>query len=174
MRSDSDANKIRRFFEELGRRAKGGGRVYITGGTSAVLIGWRLATVDIDIKLDPEPPGAFEAIRDLKELLNANVELASPDQFIPAIPGWELRSQYICSYNKVDFYHFDFYSQALSKIERGHQRDNFDVNQMLARELINKQELGKFFQQIEPLLVRYPHINPVEFRKKVEVFIHAV
>jgi len=174
MRSDSDAKKIKRFFEELGKRARGAGRVYITGGTSAVLIGWRLATVDIDIKLDPEPPGAFEAIRDLKEILNANVELASPDQFIPALPGWELRSQYICSYNKVDFYHYDFYSQALSKIERGHQRDIFDVNQMLASKLINSKRLWELFQQIEPLLIRYPHINPEEFRKKVEGIIHAV
>lgn len=54
-RSLVDAERIVRLMEGIGRRATGPGRVYLVGGSSAVLVGWRDATVDADIKLDPEP-----------------------------------------------------------------------------------------------------------------------
>src|SRR5262245_7077242 len=76
VRSTADADRIRRFIEELGRRAAGPGRVYLTGGGTAVLFGWRNTTVDVDLKLDPEPPGVFDAILRLKDELDVNVELA--------------------------------------------------------------------------------------------------
>ena len=56
------------------------------GGCTAVSVGWRTNTIDIDLALDPKPPGAFEAIRILKEELDVNVELASPADFIPPLP----------------------------------------------------------------------------------------
>jgi hypothetical protein len=46
----------------LVREARGSGSIYFTGGASALLIGWRSSTVDIDIRLDPEPPGIFQAL----------------------------------------------------------------------------------------------------------------
>ena len=78
-------------MEAFGREATGPGRVYLTGGSTAVLEGWREATVDVDLKLDPEPAGAFEAIAHLKDTLDINVELAAPDQFVPPLPGWQLQ-----------------------------------------------------------------------------------
>jgi hypothetical protein len=36
--------------------------VYLVGEATAVLHGWRATTVDIDLKMEPEPPGACEAI----------------------------------------------------------------------------------------------------------------
>jgi hypothetical protein len=36
----------------------------------------------------------------------------------------------------VAFYHYDFYSQALAKIERGHSQDRVDVAAILARRLV--------------------------------------
>lgn len=74
MRREVDAAKVRALIEEIGRRAKGAGNVYFTGGATAVLEGWRATTVDIDLKLDPEPAGIFQAIADLKEELEINVE----------------------------------------------------------------------------------------------------
>ena len=56
MRSLTDADKVMRLMRELGRGVRGPGRVYLTGGASAVLIGWRTMTVDADLKLEPEPP----------------------------------------------------------------------------------------------------------------------
>ena len=71
-------------MQELAKAAKSPGKVYFTGGATALLLGFREQTIDIDLKLDPEPKGAFEAIAVLKDQLNLNVELASPDDFIPA------------------------------------------------------------------------------------------
>lgn len=97
--------------------------MYMVGGSSAVLLGWRRATVDVDLKLDPEPPGAFDAIARAKDALEINVELAAPDDFIPALPGWRDRSPFIIRHGPVDFFHYDFYGQVLAKIERAHSHD---------------------------------------------------
>ena len=63
--SPDDAN--RRMVEELAAKARGPGNVYFTGGATALLLGLREQTIDVDIKLDPEPAGVFEAIADLKK-----------------------------------------------------------------------------------------------------------
>ena len=62
--------------------------MYLTGGATAVLIGWRESTIDVDIKLVPETDELLREIPSLKERLQINVELASPDQFIPVREGW--------------------------------------------------------------------------------------
>ena len=103
MRNDIQENLVHKIFRSLADYAKGPGCIYITGGTSAVLLGWRKSTIDIDLKLMPEPMGIFEAIREVKNSLNVNIELASPDDFIPALPGWQRRSVYISTYNGVEF-----------------------------------------------------------------------
>jgi len=60
--ADSDKAKLEEFMEALGQRVKGPGTIYLTGGASALLFGWRAKTIDVDIKADPEPRGLFEAI----------------------------------------------------------------------------------------------------------------
>jgi hypothetical protein len=66
MRSTVDPQKIEQLMKALGREAHGTGSIYFTGGASALLMGWRSSTVDIDIRLDSEPPGIFQAIAKLK------------------------------------------------------------------------------------------------------------
>jgi len=88
MRANVDAQKLERLMQILGKEAQGSGTIYFTGGASALLVGWRNSTVDVDIRLDPEPPGIFQAIAKLKKELNINIELASPQDFLPPIPGW--------------------------------------------------------------------------------------
>jgi len=65
------------------------------GGTSAVLVGWRATTIDVDLVFRPESDAMLRAIPMLKERLQLNVELASPDLFIPVPQGWEQRSPVI-------------------------------------------------------------------------------
>ena len=86
MRSNVDSQKIEQLMKALGREAHASGCIYFTGGTSALLIGWRSSTVDIDIRLDPEPLGIFQAITKLKQELDINIELASPQDFLPPLP----------------------------------------------------------------------------------------
>lgn len=154
-------------MRRLGSASQGPGSVYMVGGSSAVLIGWRSTTVDVDLKLDPEPPGAFDAIARAKDALNVNVELAAPDDFIPALPSWRDRSPFIVREGPVDFFHYDFYGQALAKIERGHAQDLEDVTAMHRRGLVRPAELSALFDRIEGDLVRYPAIDPPSFREKV-------
>lgn len=159
MRAPADPRKIREFLERLGERSAGPGRVYLTGGASALLEGWRASTVDIDLKLDPEPRGVFEAIASLKNELDVNVELAAPDQFLPALPDWRTRSSFIVRHGEVDFFHYDFRAQALSKLARGYDRDIDDVLHMLSRGLVTKRALLDAFAAIEESLVRYPALD---------------
>jgi hypothetical protein len=106
MRAETDAAKLMAFMAELGNRVRGPGRIYFAGGATAILHGWRSATIDVDLKPDPEPPGLFEALTVLKDELDINVELA-PDQFIPALPGWRERSLSIARHGQIEFFHYD-------------------------------------------------------------------
>jgi hypothetical protein len=158
-------------MEELAAAARSPGKVYLTGGATALLLGFREQTVDIDVKLDPEPQGAFEAIAVLKDKLNLNVELASPADFIPPAEDWRERSRYIDRIGPVEFYHYDFSLQALSKLERGHAKDLEDVTNLLRAGCVTTDELRRRFSQIEPKLLRYPALNADEFKRKVEKFL---
>lgn len=169
MREEADRPKILQLIAELGKHAKGPGRVYLVGGSSIVLLeNGRKTTIDVDLKLDPEPPGIFQAIATVKDSLGVNVELAAPDQFIPALPGWRERSRFIDSVGEVEFYHYDFYSQALAKLERGHDRDLRDVDFLIAHGLIDPTRLLEYFETIESELIRFPSVNPGHFRHAVK------
>jgi hypothetical protein len=152
-------------MRELGGEAERDLRLYFTGGATAVLLGWRSSTLDVDIKVDPESDRVSRAIPRVKERLEINIELAAPDQFIPEVPGWEERSAFIAREGRLSFYHYDFYAQALSKIQRGHSQDRGDVSEMLDRGLVDRQELRRRFAQIEPQLYRFPAIDPAAFRR---------
>jgi hypothetical protein len=87
MRELADATRIEQFMHELGRAVRVEGRVYFTGGATAVLHGWRATTIDVDIKLIPDRDEILREIPRLKEALNLNVELAAPSDFIPCLEG---------------------------------------------------------------------------------------
>jgi hypothetical protein len=168
MRKVADENRIRRFMRALGAEAHAPARAYLTGGATAVLLGWRPSTIDVDIRIIPESDQLYRAIPALKDSLEINVELASPADFIPELPGWEERCMFVCQENRLSFYHYDFYAQALAKIERGHTQDVADVQEMILRHLIDPPAALSHFQAIEPRLYLYPAIDPPAFRRSVE------
>jgi hypothetical protein len=168
MRALTDAGRIRQFMEAFGRAARAEARVYFTGGVSAVLLGWRKATIDADIRIVPDRDELFRALPRLKEQLGVNVELASPPDFVPELPGWQERSPFIAREGLVSFYHFDFYSQALAKIERGHVQDRTDVRSMLDAGLIEPGRLRELYAAVEDRLHRYPAIDPTTLRRRLE------
>ncbi len=170
MRAETDKAKLLAFMSALGARVRSEGAIYLTGGATALLHNWRSMTIDIDIKPDPEPAGLFEAIALLKEELDINVEIASPDHFIPPLPGWRERSLFIAQHGQLRFFHYDPYGQALSKLQRRHDRDLRDVESMLRSGLIAVQRLKEFFVQIEPGLIRYPAVDAKSFRAVVLQF----
>lgn len=106
MRALADADRVRRFMRALGEAADAPARVYLTGGATAVLLGWRQSTIDVDIRIEPDRDAIFRAIARLKDELQINVELASPADFIPVKEGWEDRSPFIATEGPLTFHHF--------------------------------------------------------------------
>src|SRR5918995_1436252 len=168
MRPPVDAERIREFARRLGRVAASRTRIYLTGGATAVLEGWRASTVDVDVRFEPESDALLRELPALKERLGINVELASPPDFIPELPGWRERSPLVFRDGNLDVHHYDPYSQALSKIERGFAHDLADVQQMLGSGLVDPDRLRQLFEAIESQLYRYPAIDPAAFRRKVQ------
>ena len=154
-------------MRELGARVRSSSRVYFAGGTCAVLLGWRVTTIDVDVKLEPVTEDVLRAFPELKDSLRLNVELESPDLFIPELPGWRERNRFIQREGVLEFFHFDFCSQVLAKIERGHDLDREDVREAINSGLVNREELVRLFDAIEPEMHRYPAIEPVSFRANV-------
>lgn len=171
MRRPVDATQVRRLLAELGRRASGPGRIYLVGGATALLYGWRESTVDVDLDLDPEPAGIFEAIAELKNELDLNIELASPGQFLPSLPGWRERSPHIARHGQIDFFHYDLRAQALAKLARAHERDRLDVAAMLERGLVERSELLADLEAIRPELPRFPALDARAFEARVRSFL---
>ena len=173
MRELASKQKIVEFMRLFGRAAHTECRVYFTGGTTAVLMGWRDTTVDVDLRFDPELDEMFRAIPEIKEQLQMNIELAAPSDFIPPLPGWQDRCQYIGREGKVSFFHYDVYSQALAKIERGHEKDLLDVESMLQGGLIDRERLLSLFKEIESDLYKYPALDPRNFASAVARVVDA-
>lgn len=171
MRGLATSERIDTFFHELGRAVSSPSRVYLAGGVSAVLLGFRPSTVDIDIELLPESDEVLRALPRLKERLRVNVELAAPHRFIPPLPEWQERSPFIRQEGPLALFHYDLYAQVLSKLERGHEKDLADARELMARGLVEPRRLWKLFETIEPHLYKYPAVDPAAFRQVVEDFV---
>jgi len=168
VRGLADAGKLRRFLAALAREAHDETAIYLTGGATSVHVGWRESTIDADILIVPERDSLFRALPRLKEELQLNVEIVSPAHFIPELPGWQERSPLVERLGRVSFYHYDPYSQALAKIERGHDKDVADVTEMLGRGLVQPERLRELFESIRPRLHRYPAVDPASFERRLD------
>jgi hypothetical protein len=173
VRELADQERVQRFMRALGAEAPADGICYFAGGATAVLLGWREATLDIDIKLAPDQDQLLRALPAIKDELQVNVELASPAEFIPLPTGWEERSLFAGSEGRLAFRHFDLYSQALAKLERGHELDLADVREMLERGLVEPDSIRARFEEIETVLHRFPAVDPADFRRSVESALDA-
>jgi len=167
MRGVTNKDLIVQFMRLMGRNARNPARVYFTGGCTAVSYGWRETTIDIDVRFSPENDELYRSLAEAKETLHVNVETASPPEFIPEVPGWEDRSIFVAREGQIDFYHFDPYSQALSKLRRKHEKDIRDVESMFREELINADKLVDYFYRIKPFLYKYPAIDQQGFEESV-------
>jgi hypothetical protein len=171
MRQQVTTESLQEFMKVLGDRVTQPARVFLVGGATALLLGWRNSTIDVDLKVVPESDEILQLFPALKERLGVNIELASPGDFIPELPGWQDRSSFIAQIGKLTFLHYDLYAQALAKIERSHASDMSDVDHMIKTNLIDPQKLIDLFAQIEDQLFKYPAINPTSFRRAVETAV---
>jgi hypothetical protein len=168
MREPADADRVRRLAVELGGTVPAGTKMYLTGGATAVLEGWRDSTVDIDVRFEPDSDVSLRRIAELKEKLAVNVELASPLDFLPELPGWRDRSRFRFREGNLEVFDFDLYSQALSKLERGFELDLEDVESMMQSGEIEPAKLLELYEAVEPELFRFPAVDPAKLRISVE------
>ena len=168
MRQPITAENLQVFMKALAAAVATASRIYLVGGATAVLLGWRTSTIDIDLKIIPESDEILRSLPELKERLHLNIELASPGDFIPELPGWQERSRFIQQEGKLSFYHYDFYAQALAKIERGHQKDSHDVSQLISSGLVDPKRLLELFSSAEDRLYLFPSLDHPAFRRAVE------
>ena len=168
MRPPVDRKRIEQLARRLAEKATAPITVYLTGGATAVIEGWRTSTVDVDVRFEPDSDELLRALPELKEQLQINIELASPPDFIPELPGWRERSPLVLEIGNVQVRHFDPYSQALSKIERGFAQDLEDVQSMIRDGLAQPGRLRELYAKIEPDLYRYPAIDPGAFTRKLD------
>jgi len=57
---------LEQFMQELASAARRRGKVYFTDSATALLLGFRQQTIDIDLKLDPEPAASRSYARILE------------------------------------------------------------------------------------------------------------
>ncbi len=170
MRPNVDKTQIDAFLKNLGRVFHKQGRLYLVGGAALVHMGVRTGTtqdIDIEIRATDEDEMA-EAIRRLKDSMGVNVEFASPADFIPVPTQWEMSAKYVGRYGSIDVFYFDFYSIALSKIERGSSSDIHDVQLLVQHAIIELQKLDDAYNEVLPRVGKRPYnrLDPQKFAER--------
>lgn len=160
---------IQIFMESIGRVLKQHATLYLTGGSTAILYGLREGTIDIDIAGDMDE--LFAHIPSLKKKLHINIEMAKPTDFVPSLPGESDRHILIGRFGTVSFMHFDPYSQAFSKIVRGHQMDVTDVKALVKHKLVDAKHLNAMVKKLpKSAFLKYPRLTRYAVEQAVESF----
>ena len=172
MRPSVDKTAIESFLQQLGKTFQKPARLYIVGGAALVHMGVRPGTTqDIDIQVSGANEGELiVAIQQMIHRLQINVEFAGPGDFIPLPAQWESHARFVGRYGKIDVFYFDFYSIALSKIERGNTRDIADVKLLIEQRIITLDGLDRAYQEVLAQLGkgRYPRLTPQRFTERYE------
>ncbi len=163
MRPKVDKARVEDFLKNLGRNFRKAGRLYLVGGAALVHSGVRPgSTVDIVIEISGENEGEMiDAIQRLIQQMNINIEFASPRDFMPLPKHWLTQSRYIGRYGTVDVFYFDFYSIALSKMQRGSDLDLNDVKLLLQQGMITLEGLDQAYKEV------FAQLKETSYRKKL-------
>jgi hypothetical protein len=130
----------------------------LVGGAAMVHRGIRPGqTLDIDIQITVDPANLTAQVAQLKQKLNMNIEFASPADFMPLPAQWETRSQFIKRYGQMDAFYFDWYSIALSKMQRANRQDVVDVQLLVRQRFIDLAELDRLYQDVLGKIGRPPY-----------------
>jgi hypothetical protein len=148
MRQSVGRQEIEQFLVQVGRTRQPG-RLYLVGGAAMVHRGIRPGqTLDIDIQITIDPANLMAQIAQLKNRLNINIEFASPGDFMPLPDQWEARSEFLKRYDQVDVFYDDWYSIALSKMERSSRLDIADVQLLVSQGFVDLVELDRLYQDV--------------------------
>jgi hypothetical protein len=175
MRNETTRESMDAFMHELAKRAprRGTYRVCFVGGGTAVYLGWRRSSRDIDVHSEEDV--VFRDIQAIKEQLHMNIEFARPEDFVPPLGGSSERHIHINTIGPIAFYHYDPYAQILSKIVRGFKRDMEDARAFVENELVDPAQLRSLVAAIpDAAFARYPTLSRSGIEQAVEAFLRTV
>lgn len=172
MRNKLDRPRIRALVEALSRSAPRGktSRIYLVGGATAVLEGWRDSTIDADLHASDER--ILRDVQEIKERLELNVELVRPEDFVPGLSGAESRHVLVERVGALELFHYDPYSQLLSKIVRGFAKDLQDARSFLDSGMVDASRFRSLVRGIpRSAWTRYPALSRKAVEDAVETFL---
>jgi len=159
-------------MRELSRTAPPGEpyRVYLVGGSTAVLAGWRAATLDADLSADDE--AVFRDVQGIKERLRLNIEFARPEHFVPPLAGSAERHVFIDRLRDVEFHHYDPYAQLLSKVVRGFRKDLLDAQRFVESGMVDPARFRELVVGIpDAAYAQYPNLSRDAVNRAIEDFL---
>jgi hypothetical protein len=160
MRDEMTRERLRTLMREIARTAPGKGRyrVYFVGGGTAVYAGWRPSSIDADLFSEDEV--VFRDIQGIKERLNLNVEFVRPELSVPPLRGTDGRHVLLETIGNVSYYHYDPYSQVLSRVVRGFERDVQDARRFLQTGMVDPAKLRALVAEIpDAAYAKYPQLS---------------
>lgn len=172
MREEVTREYLVLLMKELARRAprRGAYRVYFMGGGTAVYLGWRRSSIDVDLYSDHEI--VFRDIQEIKERLNINIEFARPEEFVPPLPRTAQRHVFIDTIGTITFYHYDPYAQVFSKVARGFQRDLGDAREFIRSGMVDPRKLRALVAGLpDSAFAKYPSLSRDGIEKAIESFL---
>jgi hypothetical protein len=175
VRRELTCEALRELMEELARTAPAGDsfRVYVVGGGTAVLAGWRAATIDADLYADRDE--VFQDIQGIKDRLRLNIEFVRPEHFVPALAGSSDRHLFIDRVGNVEFYHYDPYAQLLSKIVRGFRKDLLDAEQFVKSGMVDPRQFRELVEGIpDSAYSKYPNLSRDSVRAAVDEVLSTI
>ena len=170
MREPVSKSRLIQFLSELALGSSTEpSRVYLIGGATAVLLGWRPSTLDVD--LCAERDQVLQQISELKKRLQINVELGRPEDSVPPLEGSSERHLFIETIGPVSYFHYDPYAQAFSKIVRGFNTDVVDATQFVRAKLVLPRELQRLVKAIPASgYLPYPRLSRLAVERAVDQF----
>ena len=175
MRESVTRERLLGFMRRLAEAAPRGRhfRVFLVGGGTAVERGWRESTIDVDLYAADE--AVFLDIQRIKETQRINVEFARPEHFVPPLAGAANRHLFIATFGGVSFFHYDPYSQVLSKVVRGFRRDLDDARRFIDTGLVDAARFRALVEAIpDSAFTKYPALSPQAIRDAVNAFLDSI
>ena len=175
MRPPLTPERLAAFMKELAHslsdRARH--RVFIVGGGTALLKGWRASTLDLDLYSDDDR--VFHDVQGIKERLDMNIEFARPEDFVPPLGGTEERHVFIDRVGRIDFFHYDPYAQLLSKIVRGFAQDLDDAAHLIGSGMVEPSRFRTLVGAIpDKSYAKYPALTKAGVLGAVESFLASL
>ena len=174
MRNRLTRESLRALMRDLARSAVNEEHysVFLVGGGTAVLNGWRDSSIDVDLYSPRD--GIFDDVQAIKERLQLNIETVRPEDFVPPLAGSEDRHVLIETIGRVTFYHYDPYAQLFSKVVRGFERDLIDAQAFVGSRMVDAVRFRSLVWAIpDAAWSKYPRLSPGAVRQAVDDFLSA-